>query len=66
MFNAGSPINVAAGEGKADMEELMRYYKEKNEILEQNRVADMKDGKVVSVYERSETPETKAMLHRAA
>ena len=51
MFNTGSPINVAAGEGTADMEELMRYYKEKHEIMEEERLRGMKDGKVQSLYD---------------
>ena len=65
MFNAGSPINVAAGDGSADMEELVRYYKEKYDIMEENRLADIRNGKVGPVDARPDTPETKMKLYRA-
>jgi hypothetical protein len=54
MFNTGSPINVAAGAGQADLNELVQHYKAKHDAMEEKRLASMKDGKVVPLHERSE------------
>lgn len=50
-FNQGSPWNVAAGQGGADLNALTKYYHEKAQAQEEERLSRRKDGKVVSVYE---------------
>lgn len=50
-LNQASPWNVVAGEGNADMSELMEYYAKKNKVQEEARFARIKDGKVVTVYD---------------
>ncbi|KAJ9195466.1 hypothetical protein DTO166G4_3095 [Paecilomyces variotii] len=50
IFNAGSPYNVAAGT-TADLSAVAAHYHKKNQAMEEARVARMKDGKVVSLYE---------------
>lgn len=50
MFNAGSPWNQAVGQG-ADMRQLEEYYGRVRAQAEEERIARMKDGKVVSVYD---------------
>ncbi|KAK2758601.1 hypothetical protein FQN54_003291 [Arachnomyces sp. PD_36] len=49
-FNAGSPINVSPG-SQADLSKVVTHYEERNRAREEKRVARMKDGKVVSMYE---------------
>ncbi|KAL1960812.1 hypothetical protein VTO42DRAFT_6642 [Malbranchea cinnamomea] len=51
VFNTGSPINVPAGNGSADLTAVVAHYERKNKTIEEQRVAQMKDGKVVSLYE---------------
>lgn len=51
MFNVGSPWNVVAGEGSANLEELVKHYENQREKQESARVARMRDGKVVTVYD---------------
>lgn len=50
LFNSGSPYNVPAG-SRADMSAVVAHYENKNREQEESRVARMKDGKVVSVYD---------------
>ena len=50
-FNQSSPWNVVAGEGGADMSELVQHYAKKDKEREASRLAQMKDGKVVTVYD---------------
>ena len=50
-LNAGSPWNVAAGQGCADMSQLMEHLAKKEQQREEERVARMVDGKVVTVYD---------------
>ena len=51
QFNAGSPWNVVAGEGGADLRELMKHYDEKAKKTEEARAARIVDGKVTTVYD---------------
>ncbi|PGH10779.1 hypothetical protein AJ79_05252 [Helicocarpus griseus UAMH5409] len=51
IFNTGSPINVPAGNGSADLTKVVAHYQEKNRKTEEDRVARMKDGKVISLYD---------------
>ena len=50
-FNTGSPINVSAGNGSADLKHVVAHYEARNKATEEKRVARMKDGKVVSIYD---------------
>lgn len=50
LFNGGSPYNVPAG-SRADVSAVAAYYHRKNQQIEEQRVARMKDGKVVSIYD---------------
>jgi len=50
FFNAGSPWNQAVGQG-ADMRPLEEHYRKVRAQAEEERIARMKDGKVVSVYD---------------
>ncbi|CAG8904070.1 unnamed protein product [Penicillium egyptiacum] len=50
MMNAGSPYNVSPG-SQADLSHVVAHYQRKNQEIEESRVARMKDGKVVSIYE---------------
>ncbi|KAL1965983.1 hypothetical protein VTN77DRAFT_4923 [Rasamsonia byssochlamydoides] len=50
LFNSGSPYNVPAG-SQADLSAVAAYYHKKNQEMEERRVARMKDGKVVSIYD---------------
>ncbi|PGH35205.1 hypothetical protein GX50_01901 [[Emmonsia] crescens] len=50
-FNSGSPMNVPAGNGSADLTAIVAHYEAKNKKIEEERVARMKDGKVVSIYD---------------
>lgn len=50
-FNSGSPWNVVAGEGGADLRQLTEHYRKKEERMEVARKARMVDGKVVTVYD---------------
>ncbi|KAL1980027.1 hypothetical protein VTN96DRAFT_4786 [Rasamsonia emersonii] len=50
LFNAGSPYNVPPG-SQADLSAVAAYYHQKNKEIEEQRVARMKDGKVVSIYD---------------
>lgn len=50
IFNTGSPYNVAAGT-TADLSAVAEHYHKKNQAIEEARVARMKDGKVVSLYD---------------
>ncbi|KAJ5178035.1 uncharacterized protein N7500_000734 [Penicillium coprophilum] len=50
MMNAGSPYNVSPG-SQADLSHVVAHYQRKNQQIEESRVARMKDGKVVSIYE---------------
>ncbi|KAI1618578.1 hypothetical protein EDD37DRAFT_273305 [Exophiala viscosa] len=51
LFNAGSPYNVSAGQGSADLSELAKFYKQESEVAEQERVARLKRNNGVSVYD---------------
>lgn len=53
-MNAGSPYNVSPG-SQADLSAVVAHYKRQNEEMEEARVARMKDGKVVSVYDVERT-----------
>ncbi|KAJ5563670.1 hypothetical protein N7535_008834 [Penicillium sp. DV-2018c] len=50
MLNSGSPYNVSPG-SQADLSHVVAHYNRKNQELEEARVARMKDGKVVSLYD---------------
>ncbi|KAL1990303.1 hypothetical protein VTN49DRAFT_6142 [Thermomyces lanuginosus] len=50
LFNGGSPYNVPAG-SRADVSAVAAYYHKRNQQIEEQRVARMKDGKVVSIYD---------------
>jgi hypothetical protein len=50
-LNQSSPWNVVAGEGAADMSELMEHYAKKNKVQEETRLARVQAGKVVTVYD---------------
>ncbi|KEF60005.1 uncharacterized protein A1O9_04854 [Exophiala aquamarina CBS 119918] len=50
-FNHGSPWNVSAGQGGADLTALTKHYHEQAQAQEEARLARLKKGKVVSVYE---------------
>ncbi len=50
MFNFGSPFNVSAGQGSADLSELAKHYDDRHRELEQERVARLKKQKG-SVYD---------------
>jgi len=50
-FNQSSPWNVVAGEGGADLDKLMAHYAQKEKVRHEDRLARMKDGKVVTVYD---------------
>ncbi|PWY72508.1 NADH-ubiquinone oxidoreductase 178 kDa subunit [Aspergillus sclerotioniger CBS 115572] len=49
-FNAVPPYNVSPGQN-ADLSHVVAHYQRQNQELEEARVARMKDGKVVSLYE---------------
>ncbi|RAH76427.1 NADH-ubiquinone oxidoreductase 178 kDa subunit [Aspergillus japonicus CBS 114.51] len=49
-FHAVQPINLVAGYD-ADISRVVAHYERKNQAIEEDRVARMKDGKVVSLYE---------------
>ncbi|EDN06105.1 NADH-ubiquinone oxidoreductase [Histoplasma capsulatum] len=51
IFNTGSPMNVPAGNGSADLTSIVSHYQTKNRKIEEERVSRMKDGKVLSIYE---------------
>ncbi|CAI7599901.1 hypothetical protein PENPOL_c008G03185 [Penicillium polonicum] len=50
MMNSGSPYNVSPG-SQADLSHVVAHYQRKNQEAEEARVARMKDGKVVSLYD---------------
>ncbi|KAK2749762.1 hypothetical protein FQN55_002998 [Onygenales sp. PD_40] len=50
-FNTGSPMNVPAGNASADLTAVVAHYQMMNKKTEEQRVARMKDGKVVSLYD---------------
>ncbi|BCS21351.1 putative NADH-ubiquinone oxidoreductase 178 kDa subunit [Aspergillus puulaauensis] len=49
-FQPGHPYNVVAG-SKADLSHVIAHYEQKNQKLEEARVARMQDGKVISIYD---------------
>jgi hypothetical protein len=51
IFNSGSPINVPAGNGGADLTAVVAHYERRRKAVEEYRAARMKDGKVVSIYD---------------
>lgn len=51
VFNQGSPINMPAGNASADLTAIVAHYERKNAAMEAQRVAQLKDGKVQSIYE---------------
>lgn len=54
LMNGGSPYNVSPG-SQADLSAVVAHYKRQNQEMEEARVARMKDGKVVSVYDVDRT-----------
>ena len=50
MFNFGSPFNVSAGHGTADLSELAKHYDDRDAEAEQERVARLQRQKG-SVYD---------------
>ena len=50
MFNFGSPWNVSAGQGSADLSELAKHYDDRHKEVEQERVVRLKKQKG-SVYD---------------
>lgn len=51
MFNHGSPHNIVAGHGTANMKELEEFLNNQNAQLEQDRKAKIQNGMVQSVYD---------------
>ena len=49
-FNSGAPWNVSAG-SQANLSTVAAHYDRQNQKVEESRVARMKDGKVVSLYD---------------
>ncbi|KAL3465379.1 hypothetical protein BJX64DRAFT_285638 [Aspergillus heterothallicus] len=49
-FNPGKPYNVIPG-SHADLSQVIAHYERQNQKQEEERIARMKDGKVVSLYE---------------
>jgi len=58
MFNHGSPWNVVAGQGSADLTQLVSHYEAKHKKIEESRIGRMRDGKVVTIYEDWAIPAT--------
>lgn len=50
QLNASGPYNVPAG-ALADMSAVSAHYNRENQLAEEERVARMKEGKVVSLYD---------------
>ncbi|RJE25429.1 hypothetical protein PHISCL_02252 [Aspergillus sclerotialis] len=50
QLNASGPYNVPAG-ALADVSAVAAHYERENQLAEEARVASMKDGKVVSLYD---------------
>lgn len=50
ILNSHSPYNVSPG-SRADLSHVVAHYERKNQESEEARVARMKDGKVVSLYD---------------
>ena len=50
MMNARSPYNVSPG-SQVDLSAVVAHYERKNKDIEASRLARMKDGKVVSLYD---------------
>ncbi|KAJ5577829.1 uncharacterized protein N7459_006793 [Penicillium hispanicum] len=50
LMNARSPYNVSPG-SQADLSAVVAHYERQNKDMEASRVARMKDGKVVSLYD---------------
>jgi hypothetical protein len=51
VFNMGSPINVSPGRGSGDLRAVAAHYERRNQLTEEKRLAKLKDGKVVSIYD---------------
>jgi hypothetical protein len=49
-FNTAPPYNVPAG-SSADLGAVVAHYEQQNKQMEEARLARMKDGKVVSLYD---------------
>ncbi|KAE8351214.1 NADH-ubiquinone oxidoreductase subunit [Aspergillus coremiiformis] len=49
-FNTAPPYNVAAG-STVDLSHVTAHYERQNRELEEARIARMKDGKVISIYD---------------
>jgi hypothetical protein len=49
-FNTSPPYNVPAG-SSVDLSAVVAHYEQQNKQMEVARVARMKDGKVVSLYD---------------
>lgn len=49
-FNSGAPWNVSAG-SQANLSAVAAHYDHQNQKVEESRVARLKDGKVVSLYD---------------
>ncbi|BCR90801.1 putative NADH-ubiquinone oxidoreductase 178 kDa subunit [Aspergillus chevalieri] len=49
-FNSGAPWNVSAG-SQANLSAVAAHYDRQNQKVEESRVARLKDGKVVSLYD---------------
>lgn len=50
VFNNHSRFNISPG-SQADLSTVIAHYDNKNKKMEEERVARMKDGKVVSLYD---------------
>lgn len=50
IMNAGGPYNVPAG-SVVDMSAVAAHYDRENKKTEENRVARLQNGKVVSIYD---------------
>lgn len=50
ILNSHSPYNVSPG-SQVDLSHVVAHYERKNQESEEARVARMKDGKVVSLYD---------------
>jgi hypothetical protein len=51
IFNAGSPWNVSAGHGRADLSAATQYYEQKNKDIEAERIERLTRNKGRSVYD---------------
>jgi hypothetical protein len=51
FFNSGSPWNISAGRGTADLSALTKFYQDEKEGAEQQRIERLKRNNGRSVYD---------------